>query len=52
MRAPNSIIMHSIDELLDNTWECALSDFLEEHKLVGEFIIWIEKWKELHKISK
>lgn len=27
----------------------AVSDFLTEQKLVGEFMVWAEKWKEMHR---
>ena len=28
--------------------EHAITDFLKEEKLVGEFLVWVEKWKILH----
>jgi hypothetical protein len=51
MREPNSLILETIDELPDDVLECALSDFLEEQKLVGEFLVWIEKWKAINGIK-
>lgn len=50
MYEPDSAILKAIDELPDNALESALSDFLEEQKLVGEFLVWIEKWKSNHSI--
>ena len=51
MREPSSLILQAIDELPDDALECALSDFLEERMLVGEFIVWIEKWKAINGIK-
>ena len=47
----NQIIIDAIDDLPDDLLEQAISDFLEEQKLIGEFIVWLEKWKAVRKIS-
>jgi len=39
-------IAEAIDNLDDYTLEKALRDFLVEQKLLGEFLVWIEKWKK------
>lgn len=51
MGEPVEAIVKSIDELDNNKLEEALSDFLVEQKLIGEFLVWIEKWKALHLIG-
>ena len=42
-----SKIEQAIDDLSDKLLEQAFLDFLTEHKLLGEFLVWIEKWKYL-----
>lgn len=38
----------SIDELDEDTFEDAVIDFITENRLLGEWLVWIEKWKALH----
>lgn len=44
----NKAVMDAIDPLDDQHLEVVISDFLEERKLVGEFLVWLEKWKSNH----
>lgn len=44
------VIARATDDLDDTKLEEVLSDFLVEQKLVGEFLVWLEKWKSLHRI--
>ena len=44
-------LLRSIDDLPDDKLEEAISDFLEELKLMGKFLVWLEKWKALHRTS-
>ncbi len=41
----------AIDDLPDEQLEQAILDFLTEQKLGGEFLVWLEKWKSLHKVQ-
>lgn len=45
---PNEAFLRATDDLPDTQFEKAISDFLLEQKLLGEFLIWIEKWKSIH----
>ena len=45
-------IEQALDELDDAKLEEALSDFLVEQRLVGEFLAWLEKWKSLHRVAE
>ncbi len=47
----DTVITAYIDELNDEQLEQAIVDFLVEQKLIGEFLVWIEKWKSNHKIN-
>ena len=47
-RETASIISEAIDALDDENLEPAVVDFLIEQKLIGEFLVWIEKWKHNH----
>ena len=46
----NPIFESAIDDLNEELLKLAVSDFLTEQKLVGEFIVWLEKWKELRHV--
>ena len=45
------LITEAVDELDDQQLLDAFSDFLAEQKLIGEFLVWLEKWKAIHKVS-
>ena len=40
----------AIDDLPHDLLERAIVDFLTEQKLGGEFLVWLEKWKTLHRV--
>jgi rubrerythrin len=40
----------AIDDLNDDQLEDALFTFIAEHQLTGEFLVWLKKWKAIHKI--
>lgn len=42
-------IYWATDDLPDDQLLKALHDFLTEHKLLGEFLVWIGKWKAIHR---
>jgi len=44
-------ISKAIDSLNDEQLEEAVVDFLTEQKLVGEFLVWVEKWKSTHRMD-
>lgn len=46
-----TVISEAIDPLDDEQFERAIADFLTEQGLVGEFLVWLEKWKETHRIE-
>lgn len=47
----NEAFEQAIDDLDEDLLIKALSDFLEEQKLIGEFLMWLEKWKDLRRIK-
>lgn len=44
----DTIISEAIDSLNEEQFEGAVADFLTEQKLIGEFLVWLEKWKQNH----
>lgn len=43
-------ITEAIDPLNDEELEKAIADFLTEQKLMTEFLVWLEKWKSIHRV--
>ena len=41
-------VTRSIDHLTEDDIELMLTDFLRENRLIGRFLVWIEKWKSIH----
>jgi len=46
-----TVISETIDSLNDEQLEEAVADFLAEQELVGEFLVWVEKWKSTHRMD-
>ncbi len=47
----SSAIRQAVDDLNEEQIENMIHDFIHEHELVGEFLVWVEKWKSLHKVQ-
>jgi len=52
MEGERKIIGQAVDDLPDTLLIDAIADFLTEQNLVGEFLVWLEKWKELGRVRR
>lgn len=46
-----TVIKQAVDDLNEEQIEDMICDFLQEHNFSGEFLVWVEKWKSLHKVQ-